>query len=148
VSVTYNPSFDFTGGGEVCDGSGSQPYHLVGDPMANAPRTEDQWFDTSVFQAASGRGDGGNMAACNNHKIEAPGYRNHDVFFAKEFSLPGSQQITFKAEIYNLFNAVQWQTVDNTAQFNLSGQQTDRNFGSVTAARTERRMVFGLRYVF
>jgi hypothetical protein len=36
VSFSYNPSFDFTGGGEACDGSGSQPFHMVGDPMANA----------------------------------------------------------------------------------------------------------------
>lgn len=149
VTVTYSPSFDFTGGGEACDGSGSQPYHMVGNPMDNAPRTEDQWFDTSVFQAASGRGDRGNMAACNNHKIEAPGFNNHDVFFAKDFRMPGSQTLQFKMEVYNLFNTVQWQGVDNTAQFNpTTGVQTDRNFGRVISARTERRMVFGLRYTF
>jgi hypothetical protein len=68
-------------------------------------------------------------------------------FFAKDFSLPGSQR--FKAEIDNLFNSVSWQSVDTSGQFNpTTGQQTDRNFGSVIAARTERRMVFGLRYTF
>jgi hypothetical protein len=70
------------------------------------------------------------------------------VFFAKDFALPRNQRITFKAEVYNLFNSISWQSVDTSGQFNLAGKQTDRNFGSVTAARTERRMVFGLRYLF
>ncbi len=54
----------------------------------------------------------------------------------------------FRWEIYNLFNHAQWSTVDTSAQFNAAGQQTDVNFGNVTAARTERRMVMSLRYTF
>jgi hypothetical protein len=39
--------------------------------------------------------------------------------------------------------------VDTSGQFNPNtGEQTDDNFGRVTAARTERRMVFSLRYTF
>jgi hypothetical protein len=54
----------------------------------------------------------------------------------------------FRWEIYNLFNTPQWNTVDTSAQFNAAGQQTDVNFGTVTAARTERRMQLSLRYSF
>jgi Carboxypeptidase regulatory-like domain len=148
VSMSYNPGFEFGGGGELCDGSGSAPYHMVGDPMANAPKTEAQWFDTSVFRPAVGRGDRGNEGACNNHKIQGPGFHNHDVTFFKDFRLPRNQRITFKAEAYNLFNQVSWQTFDNTGQFNAANEQTDANFGRITAARNERRMVFSLRYTF
>ena len=66
----------------------------------------------------------------------------------KDFRLPGSQRLTFKAEAYNLFNQISWQSFDNTGQFNAAGEQTDANFGRITAARNERRMVFSLRYVF
>jgi hypothetical protein len=149
VSFSYSPSFEFTGGGEACDGSGSQPFHMVGDPMANAPRTEDRWFDPSVFQPASGRGDRGNDAACNNRKIQMPGFHNHDFTFFKDFSLPRNHRITFKWEVANLFDQVSWQSVDTSGQFNPNtGQLTDANFGRVTAARNERRMVFSLRYTF
>jgi len=149
VSFSYSPSFEFTGGGEACDGSGSQPFHMVGNPMDNAPRTEEQWFDTSVFQPATGRGDRGNDAACINNKITLPGFHNHDVSFMKDFPLPRNQRITFRAEVANLFDQVQWQTVDTSGQLNpTTGAQTDRNFGRVTAARNERRMVFSVRYTF
>ena len=149
VSFTYSPSFEFTGGGERCDGSGSQPFHMIGDPMDNAPKTEDRWFDTGVFQAASGRGDRGNDAACNNRKIQLPGFHNHDVAFYKDFALPRNHRITFKWEVANLFDQVSWQSVDTSGQFNPNtGELTDANFGRVTAARNERRMVFSLRYTF
>jgi hypothetical protein len=96
---------DFTGGGESCDGSGSQPFHMVGDPMANAPKTESRWFNPSVFQPAGGRGDLGNDAACNNRKIQLPGFHNHDVTFFKDFNVRGNQRLTFKWEVANLFVA-------------------------------------------
>jgi len=149
VSFTYNPSFEFTGGGEACDGSGTQPFHMIGDPMASAPKTEERWFDPSVFQPASGRGDRGNEAACNNRKIQLPGFHNHDVAFYKDFTFAGDQRITFKWEVANLFNQVSWQSVDTSGQFNpTTGEITDANFGRVTAARNERRMVFSFRYTF
>jgi hypothetical protein len=44
---------------------------------------------------------------------------------------------------------VAFQTVNTAATFNpTTGVQTNPNFGKVTAARNERRMVMSLRYVF
>jgi hypothetical protein len=149
AEIDYDPSFEFTGLGESCNGDDGGPFHLVGDPMGNAPRTEDQWFDTSVFRPATGIGDRGNEAACNNRQIRLPGFHNHDLAFYKDFTFAGDQRITFKWEVANLFNQVSWQSVDTTGQFNpTTGEQTDDNFGRVTAARNERRMVFSLRYTF
>jgi hypothetical protein len=71
------------------------------------------------------------------------------VTFFKDFTFAGDQRITFKWEVANLFNQVSWQSVDTSGQFNpTTGEQTDANFGRVTAARNERRMVFSLRYTF
>ena len=143
VTASHTDSFDFSGGGETYAN-----YVLVADPNKNAPHTEDQWFDTSVFQRPSGRGDLGNEAAGVDRQVERPGFHNHDLTVSKNFRLPRNHRITFKAEVYNLFNQVSWNEIDLSAQFDAAGNQTDRNFGRVNSARNERRMVFSLRYTF
>ena len=141
VTAAYSPSFEFSGGGEDCNF-----IHVNGDPN-NGPRTEAEWFDTSVFSAATGRGDLGNV--CNeNRTVEGPGHQNHDISLFKDFSLPKNQRITFKAEIYNLLDHVQFDDIDTSARFNARREQIDTNFGRATSARNERRMVFSLRYAF
>jgi len=80
--------------------------------------------------------------------VVLPGFHNHDLSIFKNFALRGSQKMQFRWEIYNLFNHPQWDAVDTSAQFDAAGNQTDVNFGKVTSARTERRMVMSLRYLF
>ena len=143
---SFSDSFDFSGGGEIC-GANNRPIVQTGD--ANLPageRTVDRWFDTSVFQRPSGRGDIGNN--CYNAKVLLPGFTNHDVSIFKDFPLKGNHRMQFRWEIYNLFNHPQWNEVDTTAQFDATGQQTDVNFGKVTSARNERRMQMSFRYSF
>ena len=142
VEVSFTDSFDFSGGGETCG-------NIIQTGDANLPggeRTVDRWFDTSVFQRPSGRGDIGNN--CYNAKITMPGFNNHDISVFKDFPMKGSQRIQFRWEIYNLFNHPQWNAVNRAAQFNATGQQTNVNFGKVTSARNERRMQLSLRYSF
>jgi Carboxypeptidase regulatory-like domain/TonB dependent receptor len=142
VTASYSDSFNFSGGGENCG-------NLIQTGNARLPRDErtiDRWFDTSVFQRPSGRGQIGNN--CDNDKITLPGWHNYDLTLFKDITLRGTQKVQFRWEIYNLFNSLQFQDVDTTAQFDANGNQTDTNFGKVTSARTERRMVFGLRYSF
>lgn len=143
---SFSDSFDFSGGGEIC-GANNRPIVQTGD--ANLPRGErtvDRWFDTSVFQRPSGRGDIGNN--CYNAKVRLPGFTNHDVSIFKDFPVKGNHRMQFRWEIYNLFNHPQWNDVDTTAQFDAAGQQTDVNFGKVTSARNERRMQMSFRYMF
>ena len=142
ITATFTDNFDFSGGGDTC-GNIIQ----TGDPnLSRGDRTVDRWFDTSVFSRPSGRGDIGNN--CNPAKIVLPGFNNHDVTVFKDFPLRGNHKLQYRLEVYNLLNHPQWQTVDTTAQFNAAGDQTDVNFGKVTAARVERRMVMSLRYSF
>jgi hypothetical protein len=142
VSASFTDNFDFSGGGDNCG-------NIIQTGDANLPRgdrTVDRWFNTSVFQRPSGRGDIGNN--CDPAKIVLPGFNNHDVTIFKDFPLRGNHKMQFRWEIYNLLNHPQWQSVDTSAQFNAAGEQTDVNFGKVTAARVERRMVMSLRYSF
>jgi hypothetical protein len=154
VGVSYSPAFEYTGGGEGCTGSNGitsgNVFNVVGNPqLPRGERNIDRWFDTATIQPATGRGDVGNMAACNPWKFALPGYSNHDLSLFKEIRLRGSQTLQYRWEIYNVFNSVQFQTVNTTASFDPNtGVQTNSNFGKVTAARNERRMQMALRYSF
>ena len=142
VNVSFTDNFDFSGGGETC-GNIIQ----TGDAtLSRGDRTVDRWFDTSVFQRPSGRGDIGNN--CYNAKILMPGFHNHDISIFKDFPMKGSQKMQLRWEVYNLFNHPQWNAVNRDAQFNAAGQQTNVNFGKVTSARNERRMQVSLRFSF
>ena len=142
ITASHTDNFDFSGGGDNCGN-----YIMTGDPnLPGGDRTVDRWFDTSVFQRPSGRGDIGNN--CYNAKVLLPGFNNHDISLFKDFPMKGSQRMQFRWEIYNLFNHPQWNEVDTSAQFDATGRQTDVNFGKVTSARTERRMQLSLRYSF
>ena len=101
------------------------------------------------MRPATGRGDTGNEAACNNWQFALPGWHNHDLTLFKDIRVKGNQQFQFRWEIYNLFDQVQFQDVNTTATFNpTTGAQTNANLGKVTSARTERRMQMSLRYTF
>jgi hypothetical protein len=142
VEVEFSDDFDFSGGGETCGN-----IIMTGNPNLPAgERTVDRWFDTSVFQRPSGRGDIGNN--CYNAKIRLPGFHNHDLSLFKDFPLKGNHRLQFRWEIYNLFNHPQWNEVETEAQFDADGRQTNSDFGAVTSARNERRMQFSLRYSF
>jgi hypothetical protein len=93
------------------------------------------------------RGDVGND--CSEWKFALPGWHNHDLSLFKDISLKGNQRIQYRWEIYNLFDQVQFQTVNTALTFNPNtGAQTNTSFGKVTAARNERRMVMSIRYIF
>jgi hypothetical protein len=154
VGATYSPAFDFTGGGQFCDGSNpgsAGPFNIVGDlDLSRGDRNVDRWFATENVQPATGQRDVGNDAACNDWQFVMPGWHNHDLTFFKDFRLKGNQQLQYRWEIYNLFDQVQFQDVNTTATFDTTrnGVQTNANFGKVTSARTERRMQMSIRYIF
>jgi hypothetical protein len=145
VTYTTTDSFDFYGGGDRCaNSSGPFPDQTGNANLPAGQRTFDHWFNTSVFSRPTGRGDTGNN--CNNSKFTLPGYKNHDITLFKDFPIHKGQTLQFRWEVYNLFNTTQFDRVDNTAQFDATGKQTNVNFGKATTARNERRMQLGLRY--
>jgi hypothetical protein len=142
VSFSTTDSFDFTGGGESCGMEQSGNASLPRDQ-----RNINRWFDTSVFHRPSGRGDIGNN--CNNAKFVLPGFNNHDVSLFKTFPLKNERRsLQFRWELYNALNHTQFNAVNTAAQFDATGNQTSKQFGTVTSARNERRMQFSLRFAF
>jgi hypothetical protein len=142
-TVTYSPTFDFSGGGENCGN-----FKVVADPqLSSGDRNIDRWFNTAAFAPLSGRGD--INTDCDRFRFVMPGWHNHDLTFFKDIRLKGAQQLQYRWEIYNLFDQVQFQDVNRSPTWNPNtGAQTNSNFGKVTSARTERRMQMSIRYIF
>jgi hypothetical protein len=145
VTFATTDNFNFHGGGERC-GNNQGPYPVMtGDANKNAQHSIDGFFDTSVFQRPSGRGD---VGTCSNAQVIGPGWHNHDLSVFKNFPIKATQSFQFRWEIYNLFNQVTWDEIDRTAQFDANGNQVDAAFGKPTSARNERRMQLSIRYIF
>ena len=107
-------NFDFTGGGESCGAV------QTGDAkLARGDRTDQRWFNTSVFQRPSGRGDIGNN--CNNAKFRMPGFNNHDWSLFKNFPVREGKTLQFRWELYNTFNHTQFMSVDTNPKFSTAG---------------------------
>jgi hypothetical protein len=142
-AVGYSPSFEFTGGGEQCG-----LYNIAGElELPGSERSIDRWFNTDAVKPLTARGEYGND--CRDWKFALPGWHNHDLSLFKDIRIRGNQQLQYRLEIYNFFNQVSFQDIDNTPSFNATtGAQTDTNFGRVTAARNERRMQMSIRYIF
>ena len=131
------------GGGEQCG-----LYDIVGElELPSGERSISKWFNTDAVKPLTARGQYGND--CRQWQFKQPGWHNHDLSFFKDIRIKGNQQLQYRWEIYNLFNQVSFQSIDNTPAFNpTTGVQTDTNFGKVTAARNERRMQMSIRYIF
>jgi hypothetical protein len=66
----------------------------------------------------------------------------------KNFEVGGTRRVQIRWEIYNLFNTVNWNAIDTSAQFNERGEQVDLQFGKATSARDPRIMQGAIRFSF
>jgi hypothetical protein len=143
VSTTDN--FDFTGGdvaarpnvnGEVLCQSGNC------DPT---PGAGGSYFNIGAFSRPTGRGDIGN-APVTFFRLPKIVISNMSIF--KNFRVGANKRIQFRWEAYNVFNQVNWSSINTTAQFNPAGQQVNAAFGQATAARDPRIMQGAIRFTF
>ncbi|HJZ71313.1 MAG TPA: TonB-dependent receptor [Vicinamibacterales bacterium] len=134
VAMTTTDNFDFTGG-EAGNGAcinGNEPcLHvvrpvLVGDPLAGGGDPQTGFFNTAAF-ARPARGDYGNAP---RNVVRKPGVVNTNFAIFKNVALGGPRALQFRAEIYNLFNQVEFQDIDRTARFDSNGLQVNPNFGT------------------
>jgi len=87
---------------------------------ASGPKTRTQWFNTSAFSYPM-------AATFGNEKVGAvrgPGFINFDFALGKRFAIGESKDLQFKAEAFNIFNHVSYQTVDTTL-FNPASANPD-----------------------
>jgi hypothetical protein len=138
VTFTTQVATDILGGGD--------PGRIVVtcDPMANAPRTFDRWFDTSCFAVPS-RGD---VGSSKRQMIRLPGSVDFDLTVSKNIPMGGVRRLQFRAEMYNVLNHPNWTNVNTAAIFNPVGVQTNPQFGQVTATSQPRVIQLSLRFAF
>jgi hypothetical protein len=145
ASTSTTDNFDFTGG----DG-GTRP-DITGDPLCSSgncdvtPGAGGSYFNLAAFSRLSGRGDIGN-APVTFYRLPKIVLSNMSIF--KNFQLGGGRRIQIRWEAYNVFNQVNWSTLNTNAQFNPAGEMVNANFGQATAARDARVMQGAVRFTF
>jgi Carboxypeptidase regulatory-like domain/TonB-dependent Receptor Plug Domain len=145
ASTSTTDNFDFTGG----DG-GTRP-RISGDTLCSGgncdptPGGTGSYFNIAAFSRLTGRGDIGN-APVTFFKLPKIVLSNMSIF--KNFQLGGGKRIQFRWEAYNVFNQVNWSTLNTNAQFNPAGQQVNASFGQATASRSARVMQGAIRFSF
>ena len=144
-NVTTTDSFDFTGGDVA-----ARP-NVTGDGLCRSgncdptPGSGGSYFDVDAFSRPAGRGDIGN-APVTFYRMPKIVLSNMSIF--KNFNLRGGRLIQLRWEAYNVFNQVNWSTININPQFNPAGQQVNANFGQATAARDPRIMQGAIRFTF
>ena len=107
----------------------------VGD--GNGPKTVDQWFDITAFQAVTS----GTFGNSGRNILRGPGLMNVDTALSRRFAIGGRSAVELRWEIFNLFNSTQF----GLPETNLS----NRAFGSISRlAGDPRVMQFALRATF
>jgi hypothetical protein len=131
-------------------GGGDSPrVNLTCDPnLPRGERTVDRFFNTSCIELP-GRGDYGNAS---KNIYRGPGRNNWDMSLMRNFNLGSEERVlTFRWELYNIFNHTQFSTIDNLllyAAFGPSPINLNANFGKATGAYSARQMQFSLRLRF
>jgi hypothetical protein len=118
-------------------GSGpAQRPNAVCDPNANAPRTPQQWFDTSCF-ALPAAFTFGNAA---RNGVLAPGYADVDLGFGKDVALGCPARLELRFEVFNLFDWTNFDVPNRTA--------FTPNFGRIFSAASARQFQIGVKVLF
>ena len=148
VTFTTTDNFDFYG-----TGNNDQRGRVVltgvnptgGDNRDPNPDGTGSYLDWAAFARPSGRLDLGNAPS---RFFRRPPIRNTDLSMFKNFQVGGGRRIQIRWEIYNVFNTVNWNAIDTSAQFNERGEQVDLQFGKATSARDPRIMQGAIRFTF
>ena len=104
-------------------------HHLRPEPVAGRPIADPRVHDRVHRAAVAGQTN--RVGTAVGDEIIGPGYLNWDITFAQVRPVrwrPGG--CTFRCELYNAFNNVQFSTVNTGAIFNAAGQQTNGSSGS------------------
>jgi hypothetical protein len=132
------------GGTDLLGGGDAQRVNLSCNPnLGHYERTDARFFDTSCISLA-GRGDIGNAP---KDVVRGPGRSNFDMTLFRNFTFGERRVLTFRWEVYNIFNHTQFNAIDTVA-LNLGGRNISTTFGTATGAWAARQMQFSLRFTF
>ena len=127
------------------DNLGSQYPNLVGNPYAGASTSS--WLN----QAAFARPADGTWGSLGRDAIRLPHITNVDAGLMKDFAITEKAKLTFRFEIYNLFNHPEPWGMNTGFSGDNPGSglsASDGNFGYMNAFRDARTLQLALRFAF
>ncbi len=138
-------TFTMTNGENTSGGGDPQRVNLTCNPNSVSNRGPNEEFNTSCVQFMGV----GNLGDASRNPIRGPGINNFDVTVFRNFNLGSEKRVlTFRWEIYNVFNHPQFSGVNAAALFTPAGVQTNSSFGTANATRPPRGMQLSLRFRF
>jgi hypothetical protein len=169
TGAAYAPSFSYQSGGGSVNLTGTPSYGarigVIGDPGRGCSTNQYQQFNTAAFTGpvapSLGLESGRNLLReCADH--------TWDMAIARNFRLGGGRQIQVRAEMFNAFNTVIYNSVQTSLQLVSPTNQTVRNpqfredgsivesrlkpnnagFGAVTGAAALRSAQVQVRFSF
>jgi carboxypeptidase family protein len=110
------------------------------DPNANAPKTVDQYFDTSCFVRRPLASTGTGLGSETRNAVLGPGFGETDLSVFRNIDVRSGQRVQLRVEIFNLFNQ---------ERFGQPGNQIGTaNYGRITSAADGRVVQLGIKYLF
>jgi hypothetical protein len=111
--------------------------YLGGDvSLPSDQQSADKWFNTAAFAAAPDN----RLGTATVGQVLGPGRYVWDISLRKKFKTGGSTRLGFQADVFNLFNRVNYNAPNVVA--------TDAAFGKISAAGPPRQVQLGLRFEF
>lgn len=111
----------------------------VGGEISLDNRDEDRWFNTDAFTAAP-VGRRGNATV---GQVEGPHWKQADLSFRKKFRFTQTANVELRADVFNVFNTVNFNNPSNNAL-----TTTHSEYGTINSARIPRQSQFSLRFSF
>lgn len=135
-------SFDAAGlGNNPAAIAGNRP-NLLCDPNATAPRTLQQWFNTTCFQAnpAAGTAVPNIPGTAGRGVVQGPPTQRFDFTMKKSIRFGEQTRLQLRAEAFNIFNHTNFRTIGTNI--------TLGTYGTVTAVRDPRTIQLGAKLIF
>jgi hypothetical protein len=134
---------DYLGGGDA------GRVNLTCNPvLPRDQRTDAKFFNTGCISLPA-RGD---IGSAPRNIYRGPGRNNWDMTLFRNFKLGSEERVlTFRWEVYNLFNHTQFSSIDNTILYLAAGPailNLNSTFGQALGAASPRQMQFSLRFRF
>jgi hypothetical protein len=137
-------SFDASGLGNISAlVAGNRP-NMICDPNANAPHTQQQYFNTQCFQAnpaATATNVPNVPGNAGRGTIDGPPTKRVDFSLMKNIRFSENVRMQLRGEVFNVFNHTNFRTFAST-------NVTSSLFGQISAVRDPRQIQLGIKFYF
>lgn len=124
---------------------GSNFANLSGDAYANTNGF--QWLNPQAFT----RPQDGQWGTIGRNALRLPSVRNVDASIMKNFNFTEAMKLTFRCEVFNLFNHPEPWGINSGFSGDNPGSgisATAKNFGQINNYRDARTLQLALRFAF